>query len=86
MYQINIEKVTNGLIVKVGCSKFVFESTKGFLIELEAYLENPEKIEKEYRETYKINDQVAVACEDTRPVPPGSDSYPIRGLGELNNR
>jgi hypothetical protein len=49
-HEITIRAVLNGFHVKVGCQQLAFESRKSLLRELERYLEDPVKVEKEYRE------------------------------------
>ena len=43
-----IKQVDNGYIVTVGCKTLVFESRKRLLDELDRYMRNPAKAEKEY--------------------------------------
>lgn len=54
----NIEIVPclNGFIVTVGCSTVVFDDQDKMLKELQAYLDDPEKVEKFYLTT-SINSQ-----------------------------
>ncbi|MDD1678387.1 MAG: hypothetical protein LUO93_04290 [Methanomicrobiales archaeon] len=54
-YEIKIWPVVNGIIVEVGCVRFVFrqEDIQYFLNTLHAYMENPEQTEKNLRERYK---------------------------------
>ena len=50
-HTITIKAVLNGFHVTVGCQSLAFESRKSLLRELERFLEDPGKIEKEYRES-----------------------------------
>lgn len=48
-YKIQIDCAQNGYICQVGCMTVVFETKKKMLMEISRYLENPEKVEKEYQ-------------------------------------
>lgn len=48
MRDLSIRAVLNGYIVSVGCQIVVFESRTKLLTELGRYLEDPDKVEKEY--------------------------------------
>ncbi len=50
---VNIVKVMNGFVVKVGCKNLVFESKDIMLQELSRYYGNPKEVEREYLEKYK---------------------------------
>jgi hypothetical protein len=45
-----IEPVLNGWIVHVGCKRVVFTNKKEMLKEIGRYLDNPQKVDKEYQE------------------------------------
>ena len=48
-YNIRIEPTVNdGFIVEVGCVRLVYTDKKDLVADLEAYLDNPERLEKEY--------------------------------------
>ncbi len=52
-YQINIEQARNGYVVRVGCWTLVFDSQVRMLAELARYFDNPNQVEREYREKYE---------------------------------
>jgi len=52
MYDINISKVVNGVIVKVGCRTFVFNSIDLAMDEIKGYILDPKVVEEEYKEVY----------------------------------
>lgn len=76
MYPVTIKKAANGFIVDVGCQTLVFENQTMLLAQLDKYLTDPQKAEKEFNEKYypeKLNSE---------PVPPsvcGCASAPIAG-------
>ena len=45
-----IDTVLNGFLVTIGCKTVVFETKEKMLSELERYLSNPDKVEREYLE------------------------------------
>ena len=47
VHKITILPVLNGYVVNVGCSSFVFESSKSLLKALEKYLDSPAETEQE---------------------------------------
>ena len=52
-HRITIEASGNmGYTVQIGCALFTFSNTDSLLNDLEAYLKEPEKIEKEYSSTF----------------------------------
>ena len=50
MQRITIEPAQNGWIVKVGCSTFVSTDKEGMLHEIGRYIDDPDRVEKEYQE------------------------------------
>lgn len=46
--EINITKLLNGYICRVGCQSVVFETAERMLAELGRYYANPQEVEKEY--------------------------------------
>jgi len=46
--EITICPVLNGYVVRVGCQQVVFDDRTKLLLELDAYLKNPEETEKRY--------------------------------------
>ncbi len=50
MYDINIQAVLNGYVVRVGCQTVVFQSLEDLLAEMRKYLTDPEQTEARYRE------------------------------------
>lgn len=48
---IKITPVLNGFLVTVGCQTVVFEGRAKLIQELHAYLDNPDEMEKKYRES-----------------------------------
>lgn len=48
MYRVEIEAVTNGYIVTVGCRRVVFNTRSKMLTEIDRYLKDPKKVENEY--------------------------------------
>ena len=61
MRDINIHPVLNGYVVTVGCQTVVFGGKLALVRALESYLENPEKIEKQYL-TEAVNPMVVNAA------------------------
>jgi hypothetical protein len=49
--EIKITPVLNGWIVTVGCQTVVFNDKPNMLNEIDAYLDDPERVEKTYQET-----------------------------------
>jgi hypothetical protein len=60
-YQINIEQARNGYIVRVGCWTLVFDNQVRMLAELARYFDNPDQVEREYREKYEPDSLIAKA-------------------------
>lgn len=52
MRDVKISKVMNGFTVGVGCQTLVFESRDGLIAALDAYLRNPEEVEKQFTAKY----------------------------------
>lgn len=48
MYDIKIKGVTNGWIVEIGCKTFVSTDKKEMLKQIGRYIDEPEKVEKEF--------------------------------------
>ncbi len=48
--EVTIKPALNGWIVRVGCQTLVFESTKRMLDEIDMYLDDPDAVERRYRE------------------------------------
>lgn len=73
MYEIGIRKVTNGVIVTVGCMTFVETDTKKALSYIYEYLTNPEAAHKRWGkrvdESYEGLDEPVERCEPDRPRP-----------------
>ena len=44
--EINIQPMNYGFVVRVGCQTFVFETTEKMIRNLDAYLADPENVEK----------------------------------------
>jgi hypothetical protein len=51
-YVVTINSCANGYIVSVGCQTFVFQSREQLTQELGRYLEDPQKMIREYSEKY----------------------------------
>ena len=47
-YNINIEPLNRGFVVRVGCQSLAILSKKELVKLFNAYMENPEKVEKEW--------------------------------------
>jgi len=52
MRMIQFRKVTNGILVEVGCMTLVFKSNTEFLLEVGRYLDDLIKVEEEYMSKY----------------------------------
>lgn len=50
----------NGFIVSVGCVKAAYSNSRKMVLDLEEYLDDPEKVEKQYNADLKNLDRVAV--------------------------
>jgi len=48
-YQINIEFLDRGCLVRIGCKSIAFESVERAMIEINQYVANPYEMEKEWR-------------------------------------
>ena len=69
MYNIQIEPVLNGFVVRVGCQTVVFETTDKLLDELRRYMADPQRVEKEYQ-TQAINAGKLRGTLETAAEPP----------------
>ena len=49
--EIKIKAVLNGYVVNVGCQTLVFQSRQALISELDSYLDQPDLVEKRYRDT-----------------------------------
>ncbi len=68
MRKITITPVLNGWVIKVGCSEVVSTDKNAMLRELGRYIDDPDKIEKEYVGN-AVNKQVAaLANVDCQPT------------------
>jgi len=63
MYDINIKGVSNGWTLKIGCETFVAIDLKFMLKELGRYIEDPSKVENEYRKK-RVNEYPTDDCEE----------------------
>lgn len=57
-YSINIEQLDFGYIVRVGCQTFAVESASKVITNLEAYLNDPKGIEKQWYANKTLNFKV----------------------------
>ncbi len=57
--EIKICQITNGFIVNIGCAELMF-SKEDLIKELEKYLDNPEKVEKEYMARFNIVEPISM--------------------------
>lgn len=48
MYDVTIKFALNGFVARLGCQRVVFTDREKMLAELEAYLKNPNEVEKKY--------------------------------------
>lgn len=66
--KIIIEAAMNGLVVRVGCSRVVFENTQDFINWLQEYFNNPEDTEKKFitKKQYWKDEE----CEIPRTIAP----------------
>ena len=48
-YQVNIEFLSRGCIVRVGCKAIAFESVEIAMAELNRYVTNPYEVQREWR-------------------------------------
>lgn len=48
-YQINIEFLDRGCLVRIGCKSIAFESVEKAMIEINQYVANPYEMEKNWR-------------------------------------
>ena len=48
-YQINIEFLDRGCLVRIGCKSIAFESVEKAMIEINLYIANPYEMEKQWR-------------------------------------
>lgn len=48
-YQINIEFLDRGCLVRIGCKSIAFESVERAMSEINQYVANPYEMEKEWR-------------------------------------
>ena len=67
MLSITIMPAQNGWIIKVGCSTFVSTDRANMLHEIARYIDDPDSVEKEYRE-------VAVNKMCDAPATPGPEA------------
>ena len=83
---IKIKSVLNGWIVDVGCSTVVFTDIDSMLGNLEAYLKDPEGVEKRFLEgsvnSEKLGPSVACGC-DVGQVREGVDCPPAYRLDAI---
>lgn len=71
MKNVTIRPVLNGWICRVGCSEVVFTDRKAMLLDLDAYIKNPQAVEKTYLDN-AVNKEV---------LPPTEEDRPDRGIG-----
>lgn len=80
MYDVTIKFALNGFVARIGCQRVVFTNREKMLAELEAYLKNPDELEKKYL-CNSMNsglmgyrtDTVDVAPQHTNPVCDSAD-------------
>ena len=51
MYDVTIKFALNGFVARIGCRRVVFTDREKMLAELEAYLKNPDELERKYLHT-----------------------------------
>lgn len=51
-YSVTIKKAANGFVVEVGCQTLVFENQTMLLAQLDKYLTDPRRAEREFNEKY----------------------------------
>jgi hypothetical protein len=49
MHEINIQFMSRGCVIRVGCKSIPFSNTEEALVELQKYFENPHETQKEWR-------------------------------------
>ncbi len=57
MHKIRINEIEGAYVVRVGCQKFFFQTQQGMLLEIAAYLANPQESERKYRYFKEIYDR-----------------------------
>jgi hypothetical protein len=62
-----VEPVLNGYIVSIGCKVVVFDSKEKFLIAIRAYIENPDRTEKEFLASALYPDTVSSLAPTRSP-------------------
>ena len=81
MYNIQIEPVLNGYVVRVGCQTVVFETTDKLLDELRRYMADPQRVEKEYQ-TQAINAGKLRGTLETAAEPAGPLAMEVERVRE----
>lgn len=84
MYEVRIQAVTNGYVVRVGCKTMVFNDRAKMLSELEFFLVDPEQAQKIYLE----NEKEFMPIDKSVQVPPanrGPQTYSM-GVGQAEGR
>lgn len=75
MEHITIKPAKNGWIIKVGCSTFVSTDKDGMLHEIGRYIDDPDKVEKEYSER-AVNSPSSREAQPTASAPSDEDESP----------
>lgn len=53
-YELSIQELDVGYIVRVGCKSFAFSDKETMLLKVNEYLQNPSEIQKRFESTGKI--------------------------------